>query len=1577
MVHLNDDVRILVVDDNFDILSIVSRLLREAGYEVTEATTGQKCLQLAQEENPDIILLDVNLPDMSGIEVCRRIKADPQLSKILIAHLSATETTSESQVAGLEAGADAYIVQPISNRELLARVGALARIKRAEDALLEASQFNQQIIASAQEGIIVLDRQFRYVLWNPFMEELRGIPAHEAIGKRPWELFSFLPEEEIASLLQRALDGETLNEPDRMGASPRTGRINWASVRLSPFRNGNGEIIGVLLTLHDITERKQAEDALRCQRDELSTRRALLETVQQLGKAVMQVTDQRSCLRRVYESVQSGLGFDRVGIFIYDHDRDVFHGTLGTDRVGRLVEDFTTLSGIHAGTFRDVLSQPTGFVFISDFAAQHEEYVTEVMEGVKENAAVALWAGDHPVGILCVDNLLTQRPMSEEQLEALRLFAGYAGAAIENAHLLAKTQAAEERYRSIFENAAEGIFRTTPEGRFLLANPALAHMLGYDSPEELIAQFTDIGRQLYVHPESRLKIKQLLTEHGSVQDFEAQFYRKDGSVMWATINARAVRDSSGALLYYEGTNTDVTQRKRAQMRSQAFSELGRQLSAAATPQEAAYVIAEVAGELLGWDACFLDLYTPERDEVYSVLQMDTVNGQRIATEPVLVGAPPGPLSRRAIECGAQLFLREHPQTDIGDSVPFGDVERPSLSLMFAPIRNGNQVTGVLSIQSYTPQAYNADDLNTLQALADHCAGALNRLATERALRQTAEARREADRRLRETLETVQLIALGLDADGNVTFCNDYLLNLIGWRGEELMGRNWFETCLPPHIRAGIKREFIECVRAGVISPRYENEILTRAGERRLISWTNTAQRDLQGKVIGISSLGEDVTERKRAEHLQAVVYRIANAAHQNVNMNYLYRFIHQELSGILDAQNFYIALYDAEQDLLLFPYYADETRTDPQQVSGHSRKPRKGLTEYVLRTGQALFAYEKDIRELAEKGEVELIGTIARVWLGAPLKSGDKIIGVLAVQSYTNPVAYTQKDLEFLEFVSSQIGGAIERKRAEESLAKERNLLRTLMDNLPDYVFVKDAVSRFVTTNATHLHTLGVESVSEVVGKTDFDFFPKELAEQYHADEQMVIQSGSPLLNRVELVVNQAGSGRWFLTTKVPLRDHNGAVTGLVGISRDITDRKMAEEILQETNRRLEHALAELQRTQQHVIQQERLRAIGAMASGIAHDFNNALSPILGYSELLLAHPDDLSDRERVKRYLERMNVAAQDAAHVVSRLREFYRHRDEGEVFLPVHVNQIVEQAILLTQPKWKNQAQAKGIAIQARTDLRPVPTMMGNESDMREMMTNLIFNAVDAMPQGGTITVRTRVGVWKYGSMGETKTLIPPPSHTSTHVVLEVSDTGIGMTEEVRQRCLEPFFTTKGERGTGMGLAMVYGIVQRHEGTMEIESVLGQGTTIIIRLPVQHERQVERRRDKSERQLRPLNVLVIEDEPLVCDIITEYLQGDGHTFEVASNGLEGLKRFEMNKFNLIITDRAMPEMSGDHVATAIKQMEPHVPVIMLTGFGDLMNSASERPFGVDLIVSKPMTIAKLRQAISQVTAREKMGKT
>ncbi len=452
-------------------------------------------------------------------------------------------------------------------------------------------------------------------------------------------------------------------------------------------------------------------------------------------------------------------------------------------------------------------------------------------------------------------------------------------------------------------------------------------------------------------------------------------------------------------------------------------------------------------------------------------------------------------------------------------------------------------------------------------------------------------------------------------------------------------------------------------------------------------------------------------------------------------------------------------------------------------------------------------------------------------------------------------------------------------------------------------------------------------------------------------------------------LITRDGQMRWVADCSVEIFDETGQSTGSVGVLIDITEHKQAQEALQETNRRLEETLAELRAAQQQLVQQERLRALGTMASGIAHDFNNALAPILGYAELLLLAPQDLDDKAKVLRYLQTIHAAAQDAANVVSRLREFYRFRDTAEILLPVDVNHLVEQTVLLTQPKWKDQAQAGGRTIVAQTDLQDVPPVAGNESELREALTNLIFNAVDAMPNGGVIMIRTRMDETGKRGNGETETSpFLRLSDSPIHVVLEVSDTGVGMTEEVRRRCLEPFFSTKGERGSGLGLAVVYGILQRHNGTIEIDSAPGKGTTVVIRLPAQIEPKREDRTTKADIVSRSLRVLVVDDEPRVREVIVEYLRRDGHAVEPAANGREGLEKFRADKFDLVVTDRAMPEMSGNQLALALQQLGSHVPVILLTGFGEFMNAAGEHPAGVDVIVSKPIGLTALREAIAKV---------
>lgn len=398
-------------------------------------------------------------------------------------------------------------------------------------------------------------------------------------------------------------------------------------------------------------------------------------------------------------------------------------------------------------------------------------------------------------------------------------------------------------------------------------------------------------------------------------------------------------------------------------------------------------------------------------------------------------------------------------------------------------------------------------------------------------------------------------------------------------------------------------------------------------------------------------------------------------------------------------------------------------------------------------------------------------------------------------------------------------------------------------------------------------------------------------------------------------------------------------------LQTEVIERKRAETALMESNRQLADALEKLRETQEHVIQRERLHALGRMASGIAHDFNNALAPILGFSELLLRRSEALHDYERARGYVEMIHTAAEDSAKIVARLREFYRYREENDLFTPVSLNDLIQQVISLTQPRWKDQAQANGVNVTIKTDLQNIPTISGNEAELREMLFNIVFNAIDAIPERGTVTFRT--------------------SMRDSTAILQVIDTGTGMTEEVRSRCLEPFFSTKDEHGTGLGLGIVYGIIRRHDGSIEIDSAPGRGTTVTISLPLYKEERAPVRPQPAGKMERPLHILVVEDEPLVREVIEVYLREDRHVIETACNGREGLEKYRAGTFDLVLTDRAMPEVNGDVLAAEIKKINPHQPVVLLTGFGDLMSGAGEKPQGVDIVVSKPFTLNSLREAM------------
>jgi signal transduction histidine kinase/ActR/RegA family two-component response regulator len=384
----------------------------------------------------------------------------------------------------------------------------------------------------------------------------------------------------------------------------------------------------------------------------------------------------------------------------------------------------------------------------------------------------------------------------------------------------------------------------------------------------------------------------------------------------------------------------------------------------------------------------------------------------------------------------------------------------------------------------------------------------------------------------------------------------------------------------------------------------------------------------------------------------------------------------------------------------------------------------------------------------------------------------------------------------------------------------------------------------------------------------------------------------------------------------------------------------------------LQQAYDDLRQSQQTVMQQERLRALGQMASGVAHDINNAVAPIALYTDSLLEHESGLSDRARG--YLNIIRRAIADVGETVKGMRQFYRPQDGQSALTQIDLNPIVAQVIELTRVRWRDLPQQRGIAIAMRTELQqPLAVILGQESEIRDALTNLIFNAVDAMPEGGTLTVRTR-------SSAET-------------VQLEVVDSGVGMDEETRRRCLEPFFTTKGERGTGLGLAMVYGMVQRHGAELEVDSALHQGTTLRVTFPAAQAAAASAHEVARDVVLRPLSILIVDDDPLVLESLRATLESDGHKVTAADGGQAGLDSFAEiqqrgERFDVVITDLGMPHIDGRRVASAVKAASPSTPVVLLTGWGQRLVDEGDIPAHVDHVLNKPPKLRDLRAALSNV---------
>jgi PAS domain S-box-containing protein len=480
---------------------------------------------------------------------------------------------------------------------------------------------------------------------------------------------------------------------------------------------------------------------------------------------------------------------------------------------------------------------------------------------------------------------------------------------------------------------------------------------------------------------------------------------------------------------------------------------------------------------------------------------------------------------------------------------------------------------------------------------------------------------------------------------------------------------------------------------------------------------------------------------------------------------------------------------------------------------------------------------------------------------------------------------------------------------------------RTLREQMSDAVLVLDAEQRVVDANPAYERLYGLRG-DEIAGRSVADL-PVRYFDETGAPVSDPVPSGNDY---------QFASGDrtgWVSISSTPIRDPDGNVVGYLSVQRDVTAQKEANQLR---------------------LRNETLRALEQMAAGIAHDLNNTLALILGSSEIAANELRESQPRlVDLEESVLAIRQAALDAAQMIRRLHDFARERPPAEL-TAVDLAELLREVATVTRPRWLTDAQRRGTQIILEVHTETLPPIAGDASELRDALTNLIFNAVDALPNGGRIVLSAE----RQGDVA----------------VVRVSDTGIGMSEAVRRRIFEPYFTTKGERGSGIGMPMVYAVVKRHRGEIEVESELGRGTTVTIRLPIGAP--LPERPAAPAVDSRAGYLLVLDDEPGIATMMARMLRRDGHTVVALTNPQEALAAIERERFDLVVTDLGMPAVSGWEIAAAAKRRDPTTRVVVATGWGTDLDPDPAASASVDAVLPKPFQFQRLRELVRAVLAGE-----
>jgi len=1054
---------------------------------------------------------------------------------------------------------------------------------------------------------------------------------------------------------------------------------------------------------------------------------------------------------------------------------------------------------------------------------------------------------------------------------------------------------AEEQYRTIIHGAMDGFWQADMQGQFLDVNDAYCSLIGYSRNELMNMRIADVEvtedlSDIAKHMERIKKI--------GYDRFETRHRCKNGEIIDVDISANFSPMYGGRMFTFI---RDITQRRK--MEELVKESEARFRSIVETTREWIWQM-DLDGKMTYNNPAFREILGYDQEESIGRNTLDYMHGED---------------RQRVEQMLQQLIPEKRGWTNLVIRWCHKDGKWRWLESNAVPILDSKgQMLG-----------YQGAD----------------RDITERKMAE-AQLQQEKDRAQR-YLDIAGVILVANDADGRVQMINKKGCDVLGYEQEDIIGKNWFDNFLPASVRHEVKTVFKKLM-AGEVEPvsYFENRVLTKNGEERIIAWHNVIMKDLTGDIIGTLSSGEDVTERKKSESRASIQHDLSIKLGAVDNLDEALRICLDAALKISELDCGGIYLVDGESGSLDLAYHKG---LSAEFIKSASHYEADSINVRLVMAGKPIYSRHK---ELGIPLDVVKQCEDLRAMAVLPIFYENHTIGCLNVALRTlDEVPVSSRS--GLEMITAQIGSLIGRIKSRQELEKSEERYRLLAENVRDVIWATDMDFRFTYVSPS-VKYLGARTAEEVMSLSLGELLTpssQKLAMKTFAEELAVANMKPYDLTRsrtleIELV-RADGSILWAELKMNFMREPGGRPVGILGVMRDITERKKAEE--ERTEFELKAQLA------------SHLASVGELSAGVAHEINNPLTGVIGYAELLMQ--EDVP--EHIKKDLEIIHDGAQRVASIVKGLLKFARQTRPER--LPVNINEIIDIVLRLRAYELETNN------IKVVTDLADdLPVTVADPGQLQQVFLNLIINAETEMKLAhgkGKLVIKT--------------------DYTSNNIRISFKDSGPGIAKENLKKIFDPFFTTREVgHGTGLGLSICHGIVSEHGGKIYAESQLGKGATFVVELPIISERRRATKMLKSRRTSKvrtKAKILVVDDELVVRQLLSQILEEEGHKVETTDDGREALKRITQNGYDLIMLDVKLPGLSGSELYERIRQTSLSLSrrVVFITG--DIMAADTESFLNRTKVpfIPKPFNIKQLKADVRRFlttrhprkTARSRIG--